>query len=232
MCDRFLQCKMQWIMILRSTFGIDWPSIMCVCVLNGGFVCICVYIYNWSANHFSSITHCFRLINNTNKLYSLCEFLSPVVLKVFSFVCVCVCVHVCVCFFHTSKKSWRGYIFIADCLSLCVCVCVCVCVCQWTKFQPNGCTNLDAVFSKLLRIALSQTLLKLLTLGQRSRSHRHGGVISIFLHNSLLISLRWISALLCPIKLKLCLLLRYVLGRFIMTPFKFSPNNCPDLKFY
>ena len=28
------------------------------------------------------------------------------------------------------------------------CVCVFVCVCQWTKFQPNECTNLDMVFAK------------------------------------------------------------------------------------
>ena len=70
---------------------------------------------------------------------------------------------------YTSTKSWRGYIFIAVCL----CVCVCVCVCPeflWTKFQPNGCTDLDAVFAKQLLTTLSRTLLKLVTLGQRSRS--------------------------------------------------------------
>ena len=49
--------------------------------------------------------------------------------------------------FYTSTISWRGYIFIA------VCLCVCVCewresVCQWTKFQPNEWTDLDAVFAK------------------------------------------------------------------------------------
>ena len=67
------------------------------------------------------------------------------------------------------------------CLSVCLCVCVCVCVCMcvyvsvcpeflWTKFQPNGCTDLDAVFAKWLLTALARTLLKLVTLGQRSRS--------------------------------------------------------------
>ena len=58
-------------------------------------------------------------------------------------------------------------------LSVCLCVCVCVCVCPdflWTKFQPNGCTDLDAIFAKWLLNALAQTLLKLVTLGQRSRS--------------------------------------------------------------
>ena len=57
--------------------------------------------------------------------------------------------------------------------SLSVCLCVCVSVCPdflWTKFQPNGCTDLDAVFAKWLLTALAQTLLKLVTLGQRLRS--------------------------------------------------------------
>ena len=57
--------------------------------------------------------------------------------------------------------------------SLSVCLYVCVSVCPdflWTKFQPNGCTDLDAIFAKLLLIALAQTLLKLMTFGQRSRS--------------------------------------------------------------
>ena len=58
-------------------------------------------------------------------------------------------------------------------LSVCLCVCVCVSVCPdflWTKFQSNGCTDLDAVFAKWLLTALTQTLLKLVTLSQRSRS--------------------------------------------------------------
>ena len=40
----------------------------------------------------------------------------------------------------------------------------------WTKFQPNRRTDLDAVFAKWLLSTLAQTLLKLVTLGQRSRS--------------------------------------------------------------
>ena len=47
-------------------------------------------------------------------------------------------------FFYTSTKSWRGYIFI----TVCLCVCVCESVCQLTKFQPNECADLDAVFAK------------------------------------------------------------------------------------
>ena len=71
-------------------------------------------------------------------------------------VCVSVCVSVSVCM----------------CVCLCVSVCVCVWVCVstvflWTKFQPNGCTNLDAVFTKWLLTALAQTLLKLVILTQR-----------------------------------------------------------------
>ena len=61
-------------------------------------------------------------------------------------------------------------------LSVCLCVYVCVSVCLcvrkflWTKFEPNGCTDLNAVFAKWLFNALAQSLLKLVTLGQRSRS--------------------------------------------------------------
>ena len=82
-----------------------------------------------------------------------------------------VCVLRMLLVFYTSTKSWRGYIFIEVCL--CVCVCVCVSVCPeflWTKFQPNGCTDLDAVFAKWLLTAMARTQLKLVTLGQRSRS--------------------------------------------------------------
>ena len=68
-------------------------------------------------------------------------------------------------FFNTSTKSWRGYIFTAVCLSVCVSD-----VFLLTKFQPNGWTDLDAVFAKWLLTALAQSLLKLVTMGQRSRS--------------------------------------------------------------
>ena len=64
--------------------------------------------------------------------------------------------------FYASTITWRGYIFSPVCL--CVCLSVCLSVCPdflWTKFQPNGWTNLDAVFAKLLLTALAQTLLKL-----------------------------------------------------------------------
>ena len=36
-----------------------------------------------------------------------------------------------------------------------VCVCVCVRLCLWTKFQSNGCTDLDAVFAKRLLSTLA-----------------------------------------------------------------------------
>ena len=54
----------------------------------------------------------------------------------------------------------RSHIFSLQFVS----VCVSVCVYQWTKFQPNRCTDLDAVFAKWLLTALAQTLLKLVTL--------------------------------------------------------------------
>ena len=74
--------------------------------------------------------------------------------------------------FYTSTISWWGYIFTAFYLCVCLFVCVCVYVrlCLWTKFQPSGCTDLEAVFAKRLLTTLAQTLLKLVNLGQRSRS--------------------------------------------------------------
>ena len=110
--------------------------------------------------------------------------------------------------FYTSTKSWRGYIFTAVCLS----VCMSVRLCLWTKFQPNKWADLDAVFAKRLLTLLAQTLLKLVTLGQRSRSQWRN--IHFFLHNSLLTSLLYISALLCLIIMKFDMSLRYTLGRF------------------
>ena len=71
---------------------------------------------------------------------------------------------------YTSTKSWRGYIFTAVCLYVCLCVSVCPIPCLSTKFQPNKSTDLNAIFAKWLLLALAQTLLKLVTLGQRSRS--------------------------------------------------------------
>ena len=58
-------------------------------------------------------------------------------------------------------------------LFVCLSVCLSVCVSDiflLTKFQPTGWTDLDAVFAKWLLTALAHTLLKLVTLGQRSRS--------------------------------------------------------------
>ena len=68
--------------------------------------------------------------------------------------------------FVTPPRNRGGVIFSLQF----VCVCVCVQLCLWTKFQPNGCTDLDSVFTKRLLSTLALTLLKLVTLGQRSRS--------------------------------------------------------------
>ena len=79
---------------------------------------------------------------------------------------------------------------------------------------------------------------KLVTLGQRSRSQLH--YTHFFLPNSLLTSLLCISAHLCSIKMKFVMLLGRIVLKFrknrigdgvIVTSIKFSPNNCPYLKF-
>ena len=71
------------------------------------------------------------------------------------------------CFF-TPPRNRGGVIFSLQsvCLSVCLCVCMCVRQFLWTKFQPNGFTDLDAVFANGLLNTLARTLLKLVTLGQ------------------------------------------------------------------
>ena len=79
--------------------------------------------------------------------------------------------------FYTSTKSWRGYIFTAVCLCERLSIYVCDRLCLWTKFQPNGCTDLDAIFAKRLFTPLAQTLWKLVTL---VKGQDHRGSIFIF----------------------------------------------------
>ena len=94
-------------------------------------------------------------------------------------------------------------------LSMCVyaCMSVCLSVCQSTKFRPNRCNDLDAVFIKWL----STALLKLVTSVWRSRS-QWCNIQFLFPQYSLLITLCWISALLCPIKVRIVMSLRYALA--------------------
>ena len=116
-------------------------------------------------------------------------------------------------------------------------MCVCVSVCQWTNFQPNGCTKLDAVFAKFFLTGLARNLLKFGNLWLKVKVTVTQ--YPFFLHDSLWTSLLWISALLFSIKMKFDMPLRYAIGGFafefhkyrmsdyvIATLFKFSPNNC------
>ena len=71
--------------------------------------------------------------------------------------------------FVTPPQNRKGVIFLLQFVCVCVSVCLCVRHFLWTKFQPNGCIDLDAVFAKWLLTALAQILLNSVTLGQRSR---------------------------------------------------------------
>ena len=76
-------------------------------------------------------------------------------------------------YFFTPPRFRGGVIFSLQFVCVCVCLCVCESVCLTlfvNKFQSNGCTDLDEVFTKGLFSSLAQTLLKWVTLGQRSRS--------------------------------------------------------------
>ena len=62
----------------------------------------------------------------------------------------------------TPPQNRGGVIFSLQ--FVCVSVCLCVRLCLLTKFQPNGCTDLDAVLAKRLFSTLAQNLLKLVTM--------------------------------------------------------------------
>ena len=61
--------------------------------------------------------------------------------------------------FITPPRNRGGVIFSLQFVYVSVCLCVCVRLLLWTKFQPNGWTDLDAVFAKWLLTALARTLL-------------------------------------------------------------------------
>ena len=94
-----------------------------------------------------------------------------------SFINLCL-LFACLFFFYKkgNKKDKESFVTPGGVTFSLQFVCVCVCLCLsvrhflWTKFQPNGCIDLDAVFAKWLLTAMAQTLLNLVTLGQRSRS--------------------------------------------------------------
>ena len=110
----------------------------------------------------------------------------------------------------TPPRNRGGVIFSLQFVCVCLSVSLFVRLCLWTKFQPNGWTDLDAVFAKWLLTALARTLLKLVTLGQRSKSQWRN---TYFFFIILLISLLCISALLCSINMKFGMSLRYTFGR-------------------
>ena len=120
---------------------------------------------------------------------------------------------------YTSTKSWRGYIFTSVCLSVCVCVSVC---------EQNADRTATPILTRSsLNGCLLQSLEPYWNWWPWFKGQGHSDVISIFLQNSLLTSLLWISALLCLIKMKFSLSLRYVLGRFV---FEFDKiRMCDDI---
>ena len=116
----------------------------------------------------------------------------------------------CFLYCYTSTKSWTGYILIAICL--CVCVSVQLNSCEqnssrtdesiWTRFSLYGCLEHwpKPYWNWWLWV----------------KGQGHSDSISIFLHNSLLISLQYISALLRLIKLIFSMPFRYALCRSVV----------------
>ena len=52
-------------------------------------------------------------------------------------------------------------------LSVCVRLSVCVCDCLWTKFQPNECTDLDAVFAVWLQYRIGSNPVEICDFGSK-----------------------------------------------------------------
>ena len=52
------------------------------------------------------------------------------------------------CFFLLHLHETVEVLYFYFSLSVCLCVCVCPALFLWTKFQPNECTNFDAIFAK------------------------------------------------------------------------------------
>ena len=103
--------------------------------------------------------------------------------------------------YYTSTKSWRGYIFTSVCL--CVFVCVCVCVCPTLLVNKIPAERMHR-FGRGFRLTVAQhigsDLIEIGDLGSKVKVTV--AQYPFFLHNSLLTSLLYISALICLIKLK------------------------------
>ena len=75
--------------------------------------------------------------------------------------------------FITPPKNVEGLYFHSlqfVCVSVCLCVCLSSTACEQNPSQTDEFTDLDAIFVKRLLSTLARTRLKLVTLGQMSRS--------------------------------------------------------------
>ena len=113
-------------------------------------------------------------------------------------------------FIITPPRNCIGVIFSLQ--FVCVCVCVCVRLFLWTKFQPNGWTDLDGV---LVNGCLAHWLRPYWNWWPWAKGQGPSGSKFIFSHDSLLTSLWYISALICVINLKFIVPHRYALCRFV-----------------
>ena len=118
-------------------------------------------------------------------------------------------------------------------------MCVCVSVCE----QYADRTDTPILMRSSLNSCLSHTLEPYWNWWPWVKGQGHSDSISFFLHNSVLTSLMYISVLLCLIKMKFDMPLRYALCRFVVEfhenqmgddviVTKFSLYKCPYFKFY
>ena len=118
--------------------------------------------------------------------------------------------------------------------NLSICVYLYMSVCLWTNFLQNKCTDR---FGRNFPYRNGPNTIEIGDLWSKVKATVMQYLF--FLHNFLLTSLLWISALLHPIKIKFDMSLIYALGRFvyafhqnrmcddvIVASFSFPSNNC------
>ena len=114
--------------------------------------------------------------------------------------------------FYTSTKSLRGSFFFTSvylCVCVSVCLSVCLSVCEQIPIKP-----LHWFWRSLRLIVANCSSSNPIEIGDLGSKVKVTVTLHpFFLHNSLLISLLWILALLSPIKMKFSLSLRYALDR-------------------
>ena len=138
----------------------------------------------------------------------------------FSFSCSCSCSSSSSLHLHEIMEGLYFHCSSSVCLSMCLSMSLSVCLSMCSTLLVNNipaerCIDLGAVFAKRL-LMLAHWFGPYWNWWPWVKGQGHSGSISIFLHNFLLISLLYISAFVCLIKLKFCMSIWHALCRFVI----------------